>query len=88
MKRFQLRHSGLPPSLESLTPELLPTPLYDPMSGKALCYRLKPDGGFLLYSVGEDGEDDGGDPRPSSGNTNGLWEGRDVVWPVAANPAP
>jgi hypothetical protein len=85
VKRYQLRHSALPPSLEALTPELLPTPLYDPMSGKALCFRLKPDGSFLLYSVGEDGKDDGGDPRPSSGNTYGLWEGRDVVWPTAAD---
>ena len=85
VKRYQLRHGALPPSLEALTPEFLPTLPYDPMSGKALCYRLKPDGGFLLYSVGEDGKDDGGDPRPASGNTYGLWEGRDAVWPVAVD---
>jgi hypothetical protein len=84
-KRHQLRHGALPPSLEALTPELLPAVPYDPMSGKTLCYRLKPHGGFLLYSVGEDGKDDGGDPRPSSGDTYGLWEGRDVVWPIAAD---
>jgi len=84
LKRCQLRHGTLPPSLEALVPELLPATSYDPMSGKALCYRLKPDGSFVLYSVGEDGKDDGGDPRPASGNINGLWEGRDVVWPMGA----
>ena len=84
VKRYQLRHGTLPPSLEALVPELLPATYCDPMSGKALCYRLKPDGGFLLYSVGEDGKDDGGDVRPASGNAFGLWEGRDAVWPVAA----
>jgi hypothetical protein len=84
VKRYQLRHGTLPPSLEALTSEFLPTVPYDPMSGKALCYRPKPDGSFVLYSVGEDGKDDGGDPRPASGKTSGLWEGRDVVWPVVA----
>jgi hypothetical protein len=86
LKRYQLRHGALPPALEALVPECLPALPYDPMSGKTLCYRLKPDGSFLLYSVGEDGKDDGGDPHPASGKTSGLWEGRDVVWPVAANP--
>jgi hypothetical protein len=55
------------------------------MSGKSLCYRLKPDGSFLLYSVGEDGKDDGGDPKPAGGNRYGLWGGRDAVWPMAAS---
>ena len=85
VKRYQLRHGAPPPSLEALTPEFLPALPYDPMSGKALCYRLEPNGGFLLYSVGEDGKDDGGDPGAASGNTYGLWEGRDAVWPVAVD---
>jgi hypothetical protein len=84
LKRYQLRHGNLPSSLESLVPEFLPVPPYDPMSGKTLCYRLKPAGGCLLYSVGEDGKDDGGDATPVSGKNPGLWEGRDVVWPSVA----
>jgi hypothetical protein len=39
---------------------------------------------MLLYSVGKDGKDDGGDPTPPVGMPAGLWEGRDAVWPSAA----
>ena len=49
-----------------------------------LRYRLKPDGTFLLYSVGEDARDDGGDPTPPSAGKFDLWEGRDAVWPSSA----
>ena len=53
------------------------------MSGRSLAYRLKPAGGWLLYSVGEDGRDDNGDPTPPPGTNSaaGLWDGRDAVWP-------
>jgi hypothetical protein len=85
LKRYQLRHGRLPTSLDALVPQFLPAAPYDPMSGKSLCYRLKPDGSFLLYSVGEDGKDDGGDPKPAGGNRYGLWGGRDAVWPMAAS---
>jgi hypothetical protein len=84
LKRFELRHGKLPPDLASLVPELLPELPYDCMSGKPLCYRLKPEGGFLLYSVGQDGRDDGGDPNPASGKGFELWDGRDAVWPSPA----
>ena len=84
LKRFQLRHGKLPASLEGLVPEFLPAMPYDYMSAKPLCYRLKPDGSYVLYSVGEDGKDDGGDPTPSPGPTPGLWDGRDVLWPSPA----
>jgi hypothetical protein len=84
LKRFQLRHGQLPPSLEALVPEFLPTVLYDYMSAKPLGYRLKADGSYVLYSVGEDGKDDGGDPTPPPGTPAGLWSGRDAVWPSPA----
>jgi hypothetical protein len=83
LKRFQLRHGKLPSDLAALVPEFLPALPYDPMSGKTLCYHLKPDGSFVLYSVGQDGLDDKGDPNPASGTKFGLWEGRDAVWPAA-----
>jgi hypothetical protein len=84
LKRFQLRHGQLPPRLETLVPEFLPAVPYDYMSAKPLRYRLKPDGGYVLYSVGLDGKDDGGDPSLAVGATPGLWGGRDVVWPSPA----
>jgi hypothetical protein len=55
------------------------------MSAKPLCYRLNADGTFTLYSVGEDGHDEGGDVTSgSTTNKFDLWSGRDAVWPVAA----
>jgi hypothetical protein len=84
LKRYELREHHLPENLSELVPNYLPQLSYDPMSGNALCYHLKPDGTFLLYSVGEDGHDDRGDPRVTSGHKPGLWEGRDAVWPAPA----
>jgi hypothetical protein len=84
LKRFQLRHGQLPSGLGALVPEFLPTVPYDYMSAKPLTYRLKPDGSYVLYSVGEDGKDDGGDPTPPPGTPAGLWSGRDAVWPSPA----
>ena len=84
LKRFQLTHGQLPPSLDVLVPEFLPTVPYDYMSAKALAYRLNADGSYVLYSAGQDGKDDGGDPNPSPGTPPGLWEGRDAVWPSPA----
>jgi hypothetical protein len=83
LKRFELRNGHLPSDLASLVPKFLSAPPPDYMSGKTLHYRLRVDGSFLLYSVGEDGKDDRGDPNPPSGKNAGLWEGRDAVWPSA-----
>jgi hypothetical protein len=85
LKRFQLRHGKLPWRLEALVPEFLTAVPYDYMSAKPLCYRVGSDGRHVIYSVGEDGKDDGGDPSPASGQPSGLWKGRDAVWPSLAN---
>jgi hypothetical protein len=85
LKRFQLRHGQLPPSLEALVPELLSAAPYDYLGAKPLGYRLKADGSYVLYSVGDDTKDDGGDPTPLPGQPGGLWSGRDAVWPSPAS---
>jgi hypothetical protein len=85
LKRYELRNGKPPPDLAALVPEILPSVPIDPMSGKPLCYRLNADGTYVLYSVGDDGKDDGGDPSPAQpGASPGLWEGRDAVWPSAS----
>lgn len=86
IKRYQLKHNLAPPDLNALVPEFLSSVPIDPMSGKPLCYRLNADGSFTLYSTGEDGKDDGGDPTPVQvGEDPGLWNCRDAVWPTAAS---
>ena len=65
-------------------PEFLPALPRDLMAGQPLRYRLNPDGSFILYSVGEDGRDDGGDETregPAGWRRNDPWGGRDCVWP-------
>ena len=63
LKRYQLKHGNYPPDLKSLVPEFVPAVPRDPVDGQPLRYRLNADGTFLLYSVGENGKDDGGSPE-------------------------
>ena len=89
LTRFHLRHGKLPPNLDSLVPEFLSKPPKDLMDGGELRYRLREDGSFLLYSVNEDGKDDGGDaalPKEGVGRPS-MINGRDMVWPMPATAA-
>jgi hypothetical protein len=77
-----------------LTPDLLPSVPIDCMDGQPLRYRPNADGTFLLYSVGENGVDDGGDPSvPKNYNYTGssfYWQkdiALDWVWPQPATEA-
>ena len=94
LKRYQLRNGHYPDALASLQPEFLNGSPRDPVDGEPLRYKLQPDGTFLLYSIGEDGEDNGGDPLPATKNSNPRDEtrfpwlkGRDLVWPTPATEA-
>jgi hypothetical protein len=89
IKRYSLRHGSLPESLVALVPESLPAVPVDYMNGEALRFRQQPGSGFALYSVGEDGTDDGGNAslRQDSTNSRVLWNRKDAVWPAAATAA-
>jgi hypothetical protein len=90
LKRFQLRHGKFPEKISELAPEFLPATPLDPMDGKQLRYKRNDDGTFLLYSVGVDGVDDGGDASPPKTLGNSGWNwivGRDWVWPQPADVA-
>jgi hypothetical protein len=86
LKRYALRHGGPPQSLSALVPEFLASVPVDYMDGQALRFHAERDGNFVLYSVGEDGKDDGGDSSLLPGKTHPriIWEHRDVVWPAPA----
>jgi hypothetical protein len=85
LKRYQLLHGQLPAALASLVPEFLPACPRDYMNGQDLRYRSNGDGSFTLYSVAEDGVDDGGDPSSADSSNSKQptrpWMGRDWVWP-------
>jgi hypothetical protein len=86
LKRYQLRHGAYPRELRALTPDFSAEIPRDSMDGKPLRYRLNSDGTYVLYSVGEDGKDDGGDVSPSTPSKTTTWsQGRDWVWPLPAS---
>ena len=90
LKRFHLRNGRHPAALSEIVPQFLTAELIDPWSGKPFHYRPNADGTFTLYSVGEDGRDDGGDPT-SAKSTNAppdMWTGKDTVWPTPVFPTP
>ena len=76
LKRYELRHQQIPDSLTELVPDFLNAVPTDYMNGQPLRYRRNADGTFLLYSVGENGVDDGGNPALEKGVTgsNYYWQ--------------
>jgi len=89
LKRYQLKHGNYPADLNSLVPEFLPAVPLDPVDGQPLRYRHNADKTFLLYSVGENGVDDGGNPALEPGVTSSsfAWQNPhalDWVWPQPA----
>jgi hypothetical protein len=86
LKRFHLRTGSFPASLSVLVPEFLPELPHDWMDGKPLRYRLNADRTFTLYSVGENGVDNGGDPNSQQPTGSfQMWYAPDAVWPQAAS---
>ncbi len=59
-ERFRLARGRWPETLDELVPAYLDAVPEDPFDGKPLRYRRRPDG-FTVYSIGENGRDDGGD---------------------------
>lgn len=55
------RHGQWPESLDALVPMILPEIPVDPFTGTPMTYRLI-DGQPVVYSVGNDRDDDGGAP--------------------------
>lgn len=89
LKRFQLKHGNFPEKLSELSPEFLASVPPDPVDGKPLRYRRNADGTYLLYSIGENGNDDGGDASlgHSITSTTFFWQrshALDWVWPQPA----
>jgi len=57
VRAYKLRHGRYPKTLAEAGVKDLN---YDPYTGGEFTYKVKPTRGFLIYSVGKDGKDDGG----------------------------
>lgn len=72
---YKAKYKDYPDSLDKLTPEILPSLLLDPFTGKNYIYKRK-NRGFIVYSVGDNLKDDGGKFQRKM-----RWEGDfDIVW--------
>ena len=86
LERWRLVHGKYPDTLEALVPADLDKLPHDLIGGEPLKYRLKPDGNFLLYSIGWNEKDDGGAYPGPDINLHGMadWgyqpESGDWVW--------
>lgn len=92
LKRFQLKRGNYPAHLAELTPEFLASVPLDSIDGQLLRYRRNADGTFLLYSIGENGKDDGGNPslEDNAKSKSLQWQNAnalDWVWPQPATEA-
>src|SRR5207244_11263396 len=61
LERFHLANRKFPESLDALAPRFMEKTADDVIDGKPLRYRPKPDGGYVIYSVGWNKTDDGGE---------------------------
>jgi hypothetical protein len=54
---------------------------HDYFDGRPLRYRPQAEGTYRLYSVGENGTDEGGAAARDSSKSPPPWTGPDLVWP-------
>ena len=60
LERYRLAHGEYPEKLDALVPQFIEKVPHDIIGGAPLIYRALPDGKFLLYSIGLNETDDGG----------------------------
>jgi hypothetical protein len=96
LERYRLRHGAYPNALDELAPECCKAVPSDFIDGKPLRYCTTTDGHYVLYSVGLDGTDNGGNAGASQTGADlpegpvffDNQEGTDLVWPrpLTGNP--
>jgi len=75
IERYRLATGSLPKTLDQLVPSYMETLPHDVINGEPLIYRPEGNRRYLLYSVGSDQSDDGGDFK------------KDWVWLYEAAPS-
>jgi hypothetical protein len=82
LERYRLAHGEYPETLDALVPQYIQIIPHDLIGGQPLHYRRTNDGKFLLYSIGRNETDDGGQPSPNDENGRMDYTKGDWVWPV------
>jgi len=85
LERYRLAHGQFPDSLDALAPRFLAKPCMDVVNGEPLKYRRTAHGLFILYSIGWNEKDDGGEVSFTKGKPTGRDFTRgDWVWSYPA----
>jgi hypothetical protein len=79
LERYHLAHGEYPETLAALAPQFIEKLPHDIINGQPLHYRRTDDGRFLLYSVGWNETDDGGQVAPIKDGRTDMENG-DWVW--------
>lgn len=80
LERYHLAHNEYPETLDALAPQFIAQIPHDVIGGKPLHYSRKDDGKFLLYSIGWNETDDGGQIGLSKYDYTDTTKG-DWIWP-------
>jgi hypothetical protein len=67
LERFRLANGQLPDTLDTLVPRFIAALPHDMIDGQPLRFRRASDGGYVLYSIGWNRVDDGGNAPVKSG---------------------
>jgi hypothetical protein len=73
LERHRLKHGSYPESLAALVPEFVPEIPRDLMDGQPLRYARTDEGLFRLWSVGDDGKDNGGKRAANNQVVDWAW---------------
>ena len=80
LERYRLTHNEYPETLDALAPQFTAQIPHDVIGGKPLHYRRTDGGKFLLYSIGWNETDDGGQIGLSKYDYTDTTKG-DWIWP-------
>jgi hypothetical protein len=86
LERYRLAHGVYPESLDALAPAYIDVLPHDVMNGEPYHYQLRPDGTFLIYSVGWNQKDEGGKVVYQDGSFQIDYTQGDWVWPTPVKP--
>lgn len=84
LERYYLSNQQYPETLQELVPDYIDTSPRDPMNHEPWHYSREQELGFRLYTVGENGIDDGGEFEQKSNSKGDAQRKDDILWSVQA----
>jgi hypothetical protein len=85
LERYRSANGKLPETIEALAPRFIEKIPNDVIDGQPLRYRVKAGGNYVIYSIGWNETDDGGEVVWTSGKTPTVDIAKgDWVWQMSA----